>query len=80
MPADEGERGADRLTVAVRRRRVPARVHERAHQVARHLRRAVGRRPDRVEDAAGVVEFTKVGEGAHLDAGPLLGPGEIALR
>ncbi len=66
--------------VAIRRRRVPARMDERAHQVACHLRRAVRCRPDRVEDAAGIVEFTKVDEGANLDAGPLLGSGEITLR
>jgi hypothetical protein len=55
-------------------------MDERAHEVAGHLGGAIRCRPDRVEDPAGIVEFTKVDEGADLDAGPLLGSGEIALR
>ncbi len=80
MAADEREGRTDRLAVSVCRGGVSAGMHQRPHQVSRHLRRAVGRGPHRVEDAAGIVEFTKVDEGAHLDAGPLLGPAEIALR
>ena len=55
-------------------------MHERPHQVGGHLRGAVRSGPDRVEQPTRLVEFTRVGQGSHLDRRTGLGGGEVALR
>ena len=66
----------DRLAVAIGRRRVAAGVHHGAQQVARHLGRTVGGRPDGVEHRPRIVQITKVGQGPNRDSCALFGRSE----
>ena len=79
VPTDEAEGGTDRHTIPEGCRGISAGMDQSAHEVAGDLRGAVTGRPDGVEKPASHVEVTKVGQGADVDTGPLLGPGEIAL-
>ena len=67
------------------RHRGRPRMRSRRHARARtsDCRQPGSSRPmvaTRVEDPAGIVEFTKVDEAADLDAGPLLGPAAVPAR